>query len=181
MELHLIWALILVTSVGFTILRGCPAAAVQALLDGSARAVSLGITLAGPICLWSGLGALAEHLGLMEPVSRLLRPMVRRLFPSAIPDSALEHALCANFCANVLGLGSAATPMGIQAARRLRDPVRPDAATDELCRLVVLNTASVQLIPTTVAAVRAGAGALWLIAAKQNINQKQMFLNSCFL
>ena len=70
----------------------------------------------------------------------------------------LSHALSANICANLLGLGNAATPMGIQAVKRLQDPTRPDYATDELCRLVVMNTASIQLLPTTVAAVRQSAG-----------------------
>ena len=83
--------------------------------------------------------------------------MLGALYPSSRRDPALAEDLCANLSANLLGLGNAATPMGIQAARRMAG--RQTTASDELCRLVVLNTASIQLLPTTVAALRAGLGA----------------------
>ena len=92
-------------------------------------------------------------------LSKLLSPLLRVLFPSTQKDEKVRHYLCANICANILGLGNAATPMGIQAAKRLTDPNNPAVATDELCRLIVLNTASIQLIPANVAAIRAGFGA----------------------
>ncbi len=85
-------------------------------------------------------------------LSRFLAPLLQFVFPSTRKDSLLSQHLSANLCANFLGLGNAATPMGIQAAKRLK---RGDTATDELCRLIVLNTASIQLIPANVAAVRA--------------------------
>ena len=96
-----------------------------------------------------------EVAGITGLLSRLLRPVLFRVFPSAARDPALAGALSGNVCANFLGLGNAATPLGIQAAQRLRRDV---AATDELCRLIVLNTASIQLIPTNVAAVRSALG-----------------------
>jgi spore maturation protein A len=98
------------------------------------------------------------QLGLTERLSRLLRPILRVLFPDTRRDSPLAGALSANICANLLGLGNAATPMGIEAAKRLRAPGNPDYATDSLCRLIVLNTASIQLIPANVAAVRLNLG-----------------------
>ncbi len=88
-------------------------------------------------------------------LARFLAPLLHFVFPSTREDSLLAQHLSANLCANFLGLGNAATPMGIQAAKRLR---RDDTATDELCRLIVLNTASIQLIPANVAAVRASLG-----------------------
>ena len=88
-------------------------------------------------------------------LSRLLRPLLHRVFPSTKEDAALAESLSANICANFLGLGNAATPMGIQAAQRMK---RGGTATDELCRLIVLNTASIQLIPANVAAVRSALG-----------------------
>ena len=96
-----------------------------------------------------------EAAGLTAKLSRLLRPLLIRLFPSSEQDSVLAQSLSANICANLLGLGNAATPMGIQAAKRM---ARNDTATDELCRLIVLNTASIQLIPANVAAVRVSLG-----------------------
>ena len=92
-------------------------------------------------------------------LSKFLSPILKRLFPSTTSDDETRHYLTANICANILGLGNAATPMGINAAKRLKNPNNPDLATDELCRLIVLNTASIQLIPSNVAAVRAGLGA----------------------
>jgi len=125
---------------------------------GAAAGVDLALTMAGSICLWCGVGKLMEKAGLTGLFSWLLRPILGRIFPGYRKDPALAGALSANVCANFLGLGNAATPMGIQAAIRLKDPERPHIATDELCRLIVLNTASIQLIPATVAAVRTGLG-----------------------
>ena len=100
-----------------------------------------------------------SRLGLTDSLSRLLRPVLHRVFPVTKGDPILAGQLSGNICANLLGLGNAATPMGIEAAKRLRNPSRPDYATDGLCRLIVLNTASIQLIPGNVAAVRASLGA----------------------
>ncbi len=130
------------------------------LLQGAASAITVSISLAGPLSLWSGLGRLMTALGLDQRLSKPLRPVLSRLFPTSRSDPELAGALSANICANLLGLGNAATPIGIRAVQRLQDPGRPHQATDEMCRLVVMNTASIQLLPTTVAAVRAGAGCL---------------------
>lgn len=129
-----------------------------AVLEGADRGVSLAISMAGPICLWSGVGAVMERCGITGLLSRLLSPLLHRLFPETKKDRVLASSLSANICANLLGLGNAATPMGIQAARRMVDPKSPHHASNSLCRLVVLNTASIQLIPATVAAVRLTAG-----------------------
>ena len=99
-----------------------------------------------------------ERIGLTAALSKLLQPILVRLFSRTREDALTRQYLSANICANCLGLGNAATPMGIQAARRLVDKKHPDRATDGLCRLIVLNTASIQLIPANVAAVRAGLG-----------------------
>ncbi|MBQ7341051.1 MAG: spore maturation protein A [Oscillospiraceae bacterium] len=129
-----------------------------AIPQGAASGVNLAVTMAGSICLWCGVGKLMEKAGLTGILSKLLRPILGRIFPSYRKDPALAGSLSANVCANFLGLGNAATPMGIQAAIRLKDPNKPNIATDELCRLIVLNTASIQLIPANVAAIRTGLG-----------------------
>ena len=130
-----------------------------AVPQGAQAGVTLAVSIAGSICLWSGVGKLMERAGMMRLLSKWLSPLLRKIFPSTEKDKLAAHYLCANICANFLGLGNAATPMGIQAAKRLKDPNRPHLATDELCRLIVLNTASIQLIPANVAAVRAGLDA----------------------
>lgn len=126
-----------------------------AALQGAQAGVTLTVSMAGAICLWSGVGRLMSAAGITDMLSRLLMPLLRRVFPSVKKDPLLAQDLSANICANFLGLGNAATPMGIRAARRLN---RDGRATDELCRLIVLNTASIQLIPTNVAAVRSALG-----------------------
>ena len=158
MILSWIWTGLIGISILFSLLLGRGSELSAAVLAGAQSGVTLAISLAGSLCLWSGAGKLMTRLGLTESLSRLLRPMLIRLFPETRTDSDTAGFLSANICANLLGLGNAATPMGIAAAKGLRDPARPDCATDSLCRLVVLNTASIQLIPSNVAAVRLGLG-----------------------
>lgn len=151
-----VWTFFLSISVFCSILGGKTALLAPALLEGASAGVTLAISLAGPVCLWSGLSHVMEHIGWMERLSKISAPVLRRLFPSAWADKEARQALCGNLSANLLGLGNAATPLGIRAAKRM---AAGDEATDELCRLVVMNTASVQLIPATVAAVRSSLGA----------------------
>lgn len=128
-------------------------------LEGAKAAVELCLAMGGSLCLWSGVLEVLRRSGALGGLSRLLRPLLTRLFPSARRDTALLEDLSANISANLLGLGNAATPPGLSAARRLaRHAPVPGAAGAELSRLVVLNSASVQLLPTTVAALMAGAG-----------------------
>ena len=154
------WTGSVLCAVFFAFFTKSGGAVTAALLDGAANAVSLCLAMAGPLALWAGLGKLMERLGLTALLARLLSPILGRLFPRSRSDAELAGHLSANVTANLLGLGNAATPMGIRAAGRLRDPEDPARATDELCRLVVMNTASIQLLPTTVAAVRRSAGCL---------------------
>ncbi len=158
MVMSWIWTGILALSIFCAILTGRGNALASAVLQGSQSGVTLAMTMAGSICLWSGAGRLMERAGLTEGLSRLLKPILGRIFPSTRKDAKLAQHLSANICANFLGLGNAATPMGIQAAKRLVDPKNPTLATDELCRLIVLNTASIQLIPGNVSAIRSGLG-----------------------
>ena len=158
MVMSYIWFFILLISVVFALLTGNGSALAAAIPQGAQAGITLAFSLAGSICLWSGVGALMERIGATTALAKLLSPALNRLFPSAKTDPILAGDLSANICANFLGLGNAATPMGIRAAKRLVDPARPELATDQLCRLIVLNTASIQLIPANVAAVRSNLG-----------------------
>ena len=129
----------------------------SAAMAGAQAAVELCLSMAGTICLWSGVMTLMDRCGLSQKLARLLRPVLRRLLPNASRDSETLAAVSANVSANLLGLGNAATPLGIRAATRMAEGCG-GVASDELCRLVVLNTASIQLLPTTVAAVRSAHG-----------------------
>ena len=156
MVMSWIWTGILVVSVITSLLLGNGSALAAAIPKGAQAGLELAFSLGGSICLWSGVGKLMEAAGLTALLSRCFSPLLGRIFPSFRRDPILAGYLSSNVCANFLGLGNAATPMGIQAAKRLSRG--REIATDELCRLIVLNTASIQLIPATVAAIRSQLG-----------------------
>ena len=149
---------ILLISLAFAMVTGRGAQLAAAVPQGAQAGITLAISIAGSMCLWSGVGNLMDKIGATGALSKILRPILHRLFPGTKQNGQLARDLSANICANILGLGNAATPMGIRAVEQMKDPAKPGLATDEMCRLIVLNTASIQLIPATVAAVRAGLG-----------------------
>ena len=158
MVMSRIFSFMLFLSVVCAVFLGNGAALAAAVTEGAQSGITLVVSMAGSLCLWSGVGKLMEQAGLTGALSRLIRPLLRRLFPSTRTDAALAANLSGNICANFLGLGNAATPMGIQAVKAMARHAPPGTASDEMCRLVVLNTASIQLIPATVAAVRSSLG-----------------------
>ena len=157
MAMTWVWTGMVVLSLLFGLLNGTLDAVAAAAMDGAQSAVELSISMAGVLCLWSGVMEVMKVCGLSDGLARAFRPLLRRLLPQASRVSETLAAVSANLSANFLGLGNAATPLGIQAARRMARGCG-GTASDELCLLVVLNTASIQLLPTTVASVRAAAG-----------------------
>lgn len=157
MAMTVIWTGMVLVSIlcGLATGRGPQVAA--AAMEGAAAGVELCLSLAGVLCLWMGVMEVMRRSGLSDRLSRLLRPILRRLYPDFAGDRGVMDTISANVSANLLGLGNAATPLGLEAARKM-SRASPGVASDGLCMLVVCNTASIQLIPTTVAAVRAGAG-----------------------
>ena len=147
MAMSYIWSGLVILSFLWGFFHGNLSAVAAAALDGAQSALELSLSMAGILCLWSGVMEILNVCG----------PLLRRLLPNASRDEETLAAVSANVSANLLGLGNAATPLGIQAARRMARNCG-GAASDELCLLVVLNTASIQLLPTTVASVRAAFG-----------------------
>ena len=173
LTMTVIWTGMVVVSIlcGLATGRGPEVAA--AAVEGTHAAVELCLSIAGMMCLWTGVMEVMRRSGLANKLSRLLRPVLRRLYPSVADDRRVMDSISANVSANLLGLGNAATPLGLEAARGMGRK-SPGVAGDALCMLVVCNTASIQLIPTTVATVRAAAGcaapfdilpAVWLASA----------------
>lgn len=154
-----IWASAIAISLVYSLVSGQTSELSGASLEGAGAAVEFVLGMAGLLCLWSGVMEVMRRAGIMDVLSRVLSPVLRRMFPRAARDSETLNALSANVSANLLGLGNAATPMGIKAARGMAKQVHGGVASRELCLLVVINTASVQLLPTTVAAIRAANGA----------------------
>lgn len=154
-----VWLAMLILSVAAAVGTGRLGVLTPAALAGAQSAIALCISIAGALCLWSGVAKVMERAGLTEKLGRLMRPLLSRLFPQASRDPLALGYLTANVSANLLGLGNAATPMGIAAVKRMQRAAKTAEATDEMCLLIVMNTASIQLLPTTVASVRASLGA----------------------
>lgn len=157
MAMAWVWTGMVVLSLIFGVLTGNLDAVANAALEGAGSAIDLSLSMAGILCLWSGVMEIMNACGISDGLAKAFRPILRRLLPNASRDEKTLAAVSANVSANLLGLGNAATPLGIQAARRMAQGCG-GVASDELCLLVVLNTASIQLLPATIASVRAAAG-----------------------
>ena len=157
MAMAWVWSGMVVLSLLFGIATGRLDQVANAALEGANSAIELSLSMAGVMCLWSGVMEILNVCGLTAGLARAFRPLLRRLMPESAKDEETLAAVSANVSANLLGLGNAATPLGIRAARRMARGCG-GVASDELCRLVVLNTASIQLLPATIASVRAAAG-----------------------
>ena len=173
MTMAWIWTGMAVLSILCGLATGRGDLVAAAAVEGAQAAVELCVSIAGMLCLWTGVMEIMRRSGLAEGLSRLLRPVLSALFPQVSGDRGVMDSISANVSANLLGLGNAATPLGIEAVRRM-ERKSPGTASDAMCMLVVCNTASIQLIPTTVAGVRAAAGssspfdilpAVWLASA----------------
>ena len=173
MTMAWIWTGMAVLSILCGLATGRGELVAAAAVEGAQAAVELCVSIAGMLCLWTGVMEIMRRSGLAEGLSRLLRPVLSALFPQVSKDRGVMDSISANVSANLLGLGNAATPLGIEAVRRM-ERKSPGTASDAMCMLVVCNTASIQLIPTTVASVRAAAGssapfdilpAVWLASA----------------
>lgn len=159
MLLGIIWTAMIIISVLSGIYNGTAAEVGNAALVGAHAAIEFALDIGGVICLWCAVMELMKQAGILSRLEALLKPLLKRLFPESANDESIMQPLCVNAAANLLGLGNAATPMGIRAAQGMARQLKDGTASAELCRLVVLNTASIQLLPTTVAAIRASFGA----------------------
>ena len=173
MAMSVIWTVMIAAAIICGLATGQGEQVALAALEGAASGVELCLSMAGVLCLWMGVMEVMRRSGLAEGLSRLLRPVLGRLYPDFAHDKRVMDTVSANVSANLLGLGNAATPLGLEAARLMAQRT-PGIASDSLCMLVVCNTASIQLIPTTVASIRAAEGcatpfdilpAVWLASA----------------
>ena len=158
--MNYIWGGMMLISLIVSVFTGRLEQTAAAAVEGAGAAVNLTVSLLGIMCLWTGISKIGEEAGLIRLISRWLSPILKRLFPNLNPDSEAFGSVVMNIVANLLGMGNAATPLGINAVRHLNE-LNPDrrTASDEMCMLVVLNTASLQLIPTTLISLRQSYGA----------------------
>ncbi|MBR5479247.1 MAG: spore maturation protein A [Clostridia bacterium] len=154
-----LWVCMLVLSFFCAILFGKTSELSSSVLGGAEASVELCISISGLILLWSGVMEIMKKSGLMDKIAKIITPVIGFLFPKAKKDKQIMADISANVSANLLGLGNAATPPGIRAAEGLHRLSGKNSASDDMCMLVVINTASLQLIPTTIGAIRASCGA----------------------
>ena len=145
-------------SVLFALIFGKMDVLSAAVMESGTEAVDLCLTLCGAMMLWGGIMEVAKKSGLTTKAARLFCPILRHLFPDVAPHSEAMEAISLNVTANLFGLGNAATPLGIAAMKKLQSNPANTTATSSMVRFVMLNTASIQLLPTTVAILRQSAG-----------------------
>jgi len=157
--LNYIWVGMLLTGIVVGIISGRVDTVTQAAVSSAGKAVELCIGLLGIMCLWTGLMEIAQRSGMVEAISRGLKPILRFLLPKVPPKHPAMGAVVMNLTANFLGLGNAATPLGIKAMKELQKlNNKKDTSTDAMCMFLVLNTSAIQLIPSTIIALRSAAG-----------------------
>lgn len=153
--LNLVWPFLIIISFSFAILSGNLENLNKAIFDGTNDAITLSLSLLGTICLWNGIMQIANKTSLIQKLSKLLSPFLNYLFPKLKDNSKIKKEISINIIANILGLGNAATPLGLKAMDSMqKENIKKDTLSDSMMMFIVLNTASIQLIPTTVIAIR---------------------------
>ncbi|WP_027630164.1 nucleoside recognition domain-containing protein [Ruminiclostridium cellobioparum] len=157
--LNYIWMGLMLIGFAVGIINGRIDQVTKAAMDSAQSAVTVCIGLLGVMCLWTGLMKVAEKSGLVTGISRFVRPVMTFLYPDIPRDHPALGAIVMNLVANFLGLGNAATPLGIKAMNELQSLNRDKkTATDSMCMFLVMNTAAIQLVPATIIALRTSEG-----------------------
>lgn len=158
--LNIIWPIFIIISYIYAIFSGNIEKINNSIFDSAKSAVELTITFLGTVCLWNGIMQIAKETTLMEKITKILQPIMKFLFPEIKKDSTVNQEMSMNIVANILGLGNAATPLGLKAMKTLqKENNKKDTLSDSMMMFIILNTASLQIIPTTVIAIRSSLGA----------------------
>lgn len=153
--LNILWPIFIILSVIYAVLFGKMEELNTGIFSSLSEAVELTITFLGTICLWSGIMEIAKQTSLINKLNKILRPFINFLFPDLKNNEEAKQEISMNMIANILGLGNAATPLGIKAMKTMqRENKRKDTLTNSMIMFIVINTASIQLIPTNVIAIR---------------------------
>lgn len=157
--LNIIWPIFIVVSIVYAFFSGNIQNVSNGIFDSAASAVELTLTFFGTICLWNGVMQIAKQTTLMEKLTKALRPFMRFLFPELKNQKQAQEEISINIVANLLGLGNAATPLGLKAMKTLqKENPKKDTLSNSMAMFIVLNTASLQIIPTNVIAIRSSLG-----------------------
>ena len=157
--LNFIWPVFIIISFIYAILNGRVAEINNSLFDSTKSAVDLSISLLGTTCLWTGIMQIASNTKIVKHLSKLLNPIMKKLFPDIKKEEKVYKEITMNIIANIMGLGNAATPLGLKAMKSMqKNNEDKNKLSNSMCIFIVLNTASIQLIPTTVIAIRSSLG-----------------------
>lgn len=158
--LNIIWPIFIIISYIYAIFSGNVEKINNSVFDSAKNAVELTITFFGTVCLWNGIMQIAKETTLMEKITKILQPIMKFLFPEVKKYSTANQEMSMNIVANILGLGNAATPLGLKAMKTLqKENNKKDTLSNTMMMFIILNTASLQIIPTTVIAIRSSLGA----------------------
>ncbi|MDF2942893.1 MAG: putative rane protein [Herbinix sp.] len=159
--LNYLWGFMIVLGITIGVLRGDIAEVSKATINSSKEAVALCITMLGIMAMWTGIMQVAKKCGLVASFTKALRPFIRFLYPSIPKDHVVNEYIASNMIANILGLGWAATPMGLMAMKELKK-INNDSevASCDMCTLLIINISSLQLIPVNVIAYRSQYGSV---------------------
>lgn len=157
--LNIIWPLFIIVSFIYAFLTGNISQVNTSIFNSTTDAINLSINLLGTICLWNGIMNIASNTKLINNLTNKLKPLLKRLFPEVKENSQIQSEISMNIIANILGLGNAATPIGLKAMESMqKENKNKDKLSNSMVMFIVLNTASLQLIPTTVIAIRNSMG-----------------------
>ena len=157
--LNFIWPVFIIISFIYAILNGRVAEINNSVFDSTKSAVDLSISLLGTTCLWTGIMQIASNTKIVKHLSKLLNPIMKKLFPDIKKEEKVYKEITMNIIANIMGLGNAATPLGLKAMKSMqKNNEDKNKLSNSMCIFIVLNTASIQLIPTTVIAIRSSLG-----------------------
>ncbi len=157
--LNMVWPIFIICSFLFAMFSGHIEELNQSIFSSTEETISLCMTLLGTICLWNGIMKIASKTTLIKKLTHFLGPLINKLFPELKDDEKIKNEISMNMVANILGLGNATTPLGIQAMKSMQTKNNDKKTlTNSMATLIVLNTASIQLIPTTVIAIRTSLG-----------------------
>ena len=158
--LNLVWPIFIIISFSYAIFSGNLQNLNSSIFDSVESAVNLSITMLGTMCLWSGIIHVAANTNIMKIMTKMLKPIIKFLFPEIRENKKAQNEISMNMVANILGLGNAATPLGLKAMETLQEENKnKQELSNSMIMLIVINTASIQIIPTTIIAIRSSLGA----------------------
>lgn len=157
--LNFLWPIFIIVSFAYAFISGNIDDVNNSIFESTESAVDLSITLLGTMCLWNGIMEIATKTSIINKLNKILKPVIRFLFPELQKRDNVNNEIAMNIVANIFGLGNAATPTGLKVMKSLQD-INPkkDVISNSMAMFIVINTASLQLIPTTVIAIRSGMG-----------------------